>query len=377
VVRLTRTLVVNAGSSTLKLSVIGPGDEVDVAVTVGASDREAVRRFCNEQRPIDASGHRIVHGGADFTGPVALDAATFEQLAALEPLAPLHQRPGLEAARMAMAELPGVPAFACFDTAFHATLPAPAATYPVPAEWRERWGIRRYGFHGLSHQWASGRALEIAALPVGGSRLVTCHLGSGSSACAVAEGRSVDTTMGFTPLEGLVMATRSGTVDPGLVLWLLRAGGLAPREVEDALERQSGLAALSGTDGDMRTITAAADAEDDRARLAIDIWVHRLCGAIASMTSSLGGLDALVFTGGIGEHAPELRLRVVDRLSYLGLELDEEANRRTSGDGDVSAGGSRVRTLVVASHEDVQIARLIRGLDQNASEVIRNRRPET
>jgi len=353
-----RTVVMNAGSSTLKLSAIGPGDETIATTTGPLSDLEAVRRFYREHGPVDATGHRIVHGGTEFLAPVVLDAGVIARLATLIPLAPLHQPAGLEGVRIAMETLPGVPAVACFDTAFHGTMPAAAATYAIPAPWRERWGIRRFGFHGLSHGWASARALEITGQPRLGSRVVTCHLGAGSSACAVRDGRSVDTTMGFTPVEGLVMATRSGSVDPGLIMWLIRSAGLDPAEVDTALERRSGLAGLSGTDGDMRSVVAAAGGGDDRARLAVDVWVLRLRQAIASMAASLGGIDTLVFTGGIGEHQPPLRARTVEGLSFLGAVVDGRANAEATGDADVSGGGA-CRVVVVSAREDLQIARLV------------------
>jgi acetate kinase len=354
---LSRILVVNAGSSSLKLSVIGPGDTTLAAATVPPSDHDALRHFIGENGPIDASGHRIVHGGTDFGAPIVLDDAVINRLQALTPLAPLHQPAALQAASLTMEALPGVPAVGCFDTAFHATMPDAATTYAVPIAWRTKWGIRRFGFHGLSHQWASRRALQILDLPTAGSKVVTCHLGAGSSVCAVADGRSVDTTMGFTPLEGLVMATRSGSVDPGAVLWMIRTAGIDPAEVEEALNRRSGLAALSGTDGDMRSVEAAAHAGDERAVLALEVWAHRLRQAVASMAASLGGIDALVFTGGVGEHQPRLRAVVADGLSFLGVTVGP-ANGDATGDSDISAAGARCRTAVVTAREDLQTARL-------------------
>jgi acetate kinase len=233
-----------------------------------------------------------------------------------------------------------VPAVACFDTAFHATLPEAASTYALPAEWRERWRIRRYGFHGLSHAWAASRA--------GGGRVVTCHLGAGASLAAVHDGRCVDTTMGFTPLEGLVMATRSGSVDPGLLLWLLEQTGLAERELAHALEHESGVLALAGT-ADMREVVA-------RGGLALDVYLHRLRAHIAAMTAALGGLDTLVFTGGVGEHSPEVRAGAADGLAFLGVAVDPHRNAR--GDEDIGAG--LVRVMVVEAREDVEIARGVR-----------------
>lgn len=356
---MNRILVVNAGSSTLKLSAIGPDDDTIAAVTLQGSDPGSVERFCAEHGPFDASGHRIVHGGNDLTEPVVLDDRIIGDLENLTPLAPLHQKAGLAGVLLAMGALPGVPAVACFDTAFHAALPAAAATYPIPAHWRAL-GIRRFGFHGLSYAWSSRRAAEILGAAETGWRVVICHLGSGSSACAVLDGRSVDTTMGFTPAEGLVMATRSGTVDPGLILWLIRTVGVDPADVDDALEHASGLAGLSGGNGDMRSVGAAADRGEPAAELARDVWVHRLRQAIAAMAASLGGIDALVFTGGIGEHLPALRALVVDGLAFLGLALDAETNSRTTTDGEVTGTGAVVRTAVVTAREDLQIARLVR-----------------
>jgi acetate kinase len=215
--------------------------------------------------------------------------------------------------------------------------------------------VRRYGFHGLSHAYASQRALELIGRPIAGSRVVTCHLGGGASVCAVRDGRSVDTTMGFTPLEGLVMATRSGSVDPGLLLWLLEHEGLAPHEVAEALERRSGLAALAGT-GDMREITALVEDGDEAAVLALDVYVHHLAAAVAAMATSAGGLDVLVFTGGVGEHTPLVREMCADRLRWLGVVLDGAENEAADGDHEITGPAGTVRTMVVTAREDRQIA---------------------
>jgi acetate kinase len=283
---------------------------------------------------------------------VVLDDEVEAAIEALTPLAPLHQPRALAAIRAVQAALPGVPAVACFDTAFHATLPAAAATYALPEDWRRRWPLRRFGFHGLSHQYALRRATEL----LGGrpARLVTCHLGAGASLCAVLDGRSVDTTMGFTPLEGLVMNTRSGSVDPGLVLWLIEEAGLAPAEVAEGLDRHSGLAGLSGTSGDLRDVGAGT--------LAVDVYVHRLRREIAAMAAALGGLDALVFTGGVGEHQPAVRAAAGAGLRFLGVELDADRNAATAADGEIGAAGAPVRTLVVTAREDLEISRQVRAL---------------
>jgi acetate kinase len=268
---------------------------------------------------------------------VAIDDDVEQALRELTALAPLHQPKSLAALDAVNRALPDVPAVACFDTAFHASLPEAAATYALPAEWRERWRIRRYGFHGLSHAWAARRA--------GAGRVVTCHLGAGASLAAVRDGRCVDTTMGFTPLEGLVMATRSGSVDPGLLLWLLEETGMAERELARALEHESGLLALAGTD-DMREVV-------QRGGLALDVYLHRLRAHIAAMTAALGGLDALVFTGGVGERSPEVRAGAAEGLGFLGVAVDAQRNGR----GDEEIGVGPVRVLVVEAREDLEIAR--------------------
>ena len=373
-------LVVNAGSSSLKLRLLEVGGhDADDADLDAAHDAAQVIEQADLPAPDEAGshdleqvlaewpaptavGHRVVHGGSEFTGPVLLDASVRAQLDRLSDLAPLHQPKSLAALDATAAVLPQVPAVACFDTAFHAGMPAAAATYAVPARWRSDYAIRRYGFHGLSHAYAAGRAAAIVGRPLTQLRVVTCHLGAGASLCAVRGGRSVDTTMGFTPLEGLVMATRSGSVDPGLVLWLEEHERLAPAEVAEALERRSGLAALAGTP-DMREVEARVAAGDPDARLALDVYLHRLVGAIASMAAACAGLDVLVFTGGVGEHSAQVRSAAAAQLGWLGVAVDAEHNEAAGSDAgadvDVTAGsaGARVRTLVVHAREDLQIAR--------------------
>ncbi|MEY2459531.1 MAG: acetate kinase [Acidimicrobiaceae bacterium] len=354
-------LVVNAGSSSLKLSIIAADNVTTIsATTIESWDGEEVDTVASfiQGHRIDAVGHRVVHGGVLFTEPVVVDDASREAIASLTSLAPLHQPralAGIDAARQA---LPDVPAVACFDTAFHASLPSAASTYAVPAMWREQWGVRRFGFHGLSHRWASRRAAELLHRPLASLAIVTCHLGAGASLCAVDGGRSVDTTMGFTPLEGLVMATRSGTVDPGLVLWLLR-NGLSIDEVNRGLEHEGGLLALAGT-GDMRALLAARAAGDQAATGAFDVYVHRLCREVAGMTAALGRLDALVFTGGVGEHAPEVRAAVAERVAYLGVSIDTTANQGADTDGVISEPDASLATVVVTAREDLEIADQVR-----------------
>jgi len=356
-------LVVNAGSSSLKLSIVGAaGDTTIASTTVEGWDGKAVDAIGSfvQGRRIDAVGHRVVHGGTILTGPVVVDPTSRRAIASLTSLAPSHQPRALACIDAARGALPDVPAVACFDTAFHAGLPAATATYAVPAPWRERWGVRRFGFHGLSHSWAAQRAAELLDRPPASLALVTCHLGAGASLCAVDGDTSVDTTMGFTPLEGLVMATRSGTIDPGMVIWLLRQG-LTLDEVSDGLERQGGLLALAGT-GDMRELLAARRQGDGAASAAFDVYVHRLCREAAAMTAALGRLDVVVFSGGVGEHAPEVRAAVGARLAYLGVEVDPIANARTSADGIISAADASVAVIVVAAREDLEIAAQVRRL---------------
>jgi acetate kinase len=344
-----RVLVVNAGSSSLKLRLLGPGDELEAERDLAPDDHDALAAAAAELPCPDAVGHRVVHGGQRFREAVAIDAAVVDALRELVDLAPLHQPAALAGIEALGRVLPGVPAVACFDTAFHATLPPAAATYALPREWRERFGLRRFGFHGLSHAYAARRA----AAP----RVVTCHLGAGASLAAVRDGLCVDTTMGFTPMEGLVMATRSGSVDPGLVLWLLRHG-LDDGAVEEGLDRQGGLRGLAG-DSDMRAVLAR---DDDEARLAVDVYVHRLRASIAAMAAAMHGLDALVFTGGVGEHAPVIRARAAEGLDFLGVALDADANAAASGDAEIGADRAAVRALVVTAREDLEIARQVRAI---------------
>ncbi len=330
---MARVLVVNAGSTSLKLSVVGEDGHVEPLADLRA------------QLPaIGAVGHRVVHGGARFARPVLVDDEVERELHELTELAPLHNAPALEALRAARDAFPGAPQVAVFDTAFHATMPEEATTYALPARLRDL-GIRRFGFHGLSVQWAS----EQVRVP----RLVVCHLGGGCSVTAVLDGRSVDTTMGFTPLEGVPMATRSGSVDPGALLALLRDRRLTVAELDHALEHESGLLGLGGT----ADVAELERSSAPQARLALAVFAHRVAGAVAAMAASLGGLDALVFTAGIGEHSASVRRAVSARLGFLGVALDEAANAAAEPDAEIGVPGSAVRVVVVRAREELVIAR--------------------
>ena len=361
-----RVLVVNAGSSSLKLRLLDGDDvilaEEELPAPRARIDDAALRRVLDSRLGgADAIGHRIVHGGERFRSAVRIDSGVERALRELADLAPLHQPKSLAALDAVTALLPELPAVACFDTAFHATLPAAAATYALPAQWRERWGLRRYGFHGLSHAWIARRAPQLLGRGAGDARIVSCHLGAGASLCAIGEGISLDTTMGFTPLEGLVMATRSGSVDPGMLLWLAEREDLPASELADALEHRSGLLGLAGS-ADMREIVQRARDGEATARLALDVYVHRLRAGIAAMAAALGGLDALVFTGGVGEGSAAVRELTVDGLVFLGVAIDRERNGTAAADADVSAVGASAATLVIAAREDLEIARQVRAV---------------
>lgn len=347
-------LVVNAGSSSLKLRVLDDHDVVVRSGDLDAGDVDAITAFCRDVGDVDVVGHRVVHGGARFTRPVVIDDEVITALTDLAPLAPLHQNAALAGIEAVAAARPGIPAVACFDTSFHATMSATAFTYPLPKSWREGFGLRRYGFHGLSHGYASRRGPAVAGTRP--RRIVTCHLGAGSSLAAVVDGACVDTTMGFTPNEGIPMATRSGSVDVGMLTWLLQSG-LTVDELADGLQHGSGIAGLAGTP-DMRTAVDRAAGGDEDAQLAIDVWLHRMVQAVAAMAASAGGLDQLVFTGGIGESASGLRQQASDRLRWLGIEIDNARNSAvSSSDAVVSPAGAAVDVVVVQAREDIEIAR--------------------
>jgi acetate kinase len=355
-----RVLVVNSGSSSVKLRVVDAEDHVTAKADLGAPGADLADRldeFVRGAGPLDAAGHRVVHGGPRFHEAVIVDKTTRGYLDDISALAPLHNPPALAAIDALHQLEPGLVSVACFDTAFHATLPTEATTYALPSDWVDRWGIRRYGFHGLSCTWATTKTAEVLGWPPRTGRLVVCHLGSGASVTAVRDGRSVDTTMGFTPIEGLVMATRPGDVDPGVIAWLV-ANGIGVDDLDHALEHRSGLAALSGeASGDMRVLLDRRADGNAPATLAIAVYLHRLRAKIAAMAAAMGGLDALVFTGGIGENSPVIRAQASASLGWLGITInDHTATRGADNDADISAPGAPVRTVVIHAREELVIA---------------------
>jgi acetate kinase len=375
-----RVLVLNPGSSTLKAAVLEPpGREVVATTTLDwgadatrAAGRTSVVSAVLEDlaaegvtaSSIDAVGYRVVHGGTRFTSPTQIDDAVVEAIEGLSSLAPLHNRIAAETVRDARAVLPGIPHVAVFDTAFHAGLSPAGYRYPVPEAWFRDWGIRRFGFHGLSVAWSVERASELLGRPIGELRLVVAHLGSGCSVTAVDEGRSVDTSMGMTPLEGLMMGTRAGSIDPGVIFDLQRRGLLAPADLEEALDHGSGLLGVSGRSADVRQLLSAKSDGDGAAALALELFVRRAAAGIAASASALPAVDALVFTGGIGEHSAPIRSRIVGRLAVLGI--------RGIGDADVtddvvlSEPDERPAVLRITAREDVVIANGVRVLLEKA-----------
>ena len=306
---------------------------------------------------IDVVGHRVVHGGPRYFEPALVTAEVKSAIEGVSVFAPLHNRAELEGMKIVAKLLGPVPQIAVFDTGFHRTLPLSAKTYPGPYEWFEQ-GIRRYGFHGINHQYCAQRAAQLLGKNLNSLKLVTCHLGNGCSLAAIREGRSVDTTMGFTPLEGLMMGTRSGSVDPGVLTYLMRRRHFLDEQLDDVLNKKSGLLGISGISSDMREILDARRNGHERAKLAFDMYVHRLRSGIGAMIAVLGGVDALVFTAGVGENSPEVRAAVCDNFAFLGLKLDQEKNASPlKNDKDISASDAAVRVLVIRAEEDWMIAR--------------------
>lgn len=305
---------------------------------------------------INAVGHRVVHGGQKYHESVRITSEVKATIAELAELAPAHNPANLQGIEAIESILGAVPQVAVFDTAFHARMPDAAATYPGPYEWLEK-GLRRYGFHGTSHQYCAERAAELLDSDVQSLKLITCHLGNGASLAAIRNGHSIDTTMGFTPLDGLMMGSRSGAVDPSILIHLLRHEGYDADKLDHLLNEQSGLLGISGISSDLRQVQAAIEAGNTRAKLALEVYIHRLCAGIGAMLASLGGVDALIFTAGIGENAAQIRAETCDRFAFLGMELDTEKNSGRPRNQIISTPSSKVPVVVIHTQEDWMIVR--------------------
>jgi len=383
-------LVLNAGSSTLKFRLLGmaapqaPETVADGLVEKWGSPAAQLRLKISgrdpEQRPvaaesaadaaghaieaclpfgIDAIGHRVVHGGPRYQEPTRITPQVVEGIKEVSHLAPLHNALAVAGIEAGLRRLPGTPAVAIFDTAFHRTIPEFAALYALPLELSQKHSLRRFGFHGISHRCVSRRLLECLGRQPAGTRVITCHLGNGASVCAIRDGNSVDTSMGLTPMEGLIMGTRTGDIDPGLVLHLMTALNMSASHIDDLLNRQSGLLGISGCSGDMRDVEQAAAAGDQRAQLALDMFAYRVRKYIGAYAAAMGGLDAVAFAGGIGEHSPGARRRICQEVENLGIVLDSDRNASADSHNPtrISADGSAVDVWVIPTDEELQIAR--------------------
>lgn len=386
-------LVLNAGSSSLKFRLMSMRDQETVLasglVEKWGTPRASLRLEVTSQTPerrsvaaetptqaaehamqacrplgVDAVGYRVVHGGPRFTEPVRISNQVIDDIRAVSHLAPLHNGLALAAMEAGQNVLSNVPGVAVFDTAFHRTMPDVAALYAIPPDLAEKHSLRRYGFHGISHQYVSQKLLQCLNRPAAGSRLITCHLGNGASLCAIRDGKSIDTSMGLTPLEGLMMGTRSGDIDPGLVLHLMMSIGMKAEEVDDLLNRRSGLAGVSGLGSDLRDIERAASSDNARAGLALEMFAYRVRKYIGAYTAALGSVDAIAFAGGIGEHSPPMRARICRGLELLGITLDASRNTSASSDAitPIHVDGAPVQVWVVPTDEELQIARDVRQL---------------
>ena len=360
-------LALNSGSSSLKFKLFQLSSEAETVLTEGTVERlgadallPAAQKAIEQCRPfgINAVGHRVVHGGARFTEPSRITPEVIADLHDLQPLDPLHNPTEVSLIEAATRLLPDTPTVAVFDTAFHRTLPEIAWRYALPRDLSDRLDLRRYGFHGISYQYVSIKLLECLQRGAEGSKLIICHLGSGASVCALRDGKSVDTSMGLTPLEGLVMGTRSGDLDPGLLLYLLRTQNMTAEQMDDLLNHRSGLLGLSGLSGDVRELETAAQSGDKQAEIALEIFAYRVCKYIGAYAAALEGVDAVAFTGGIGQHSPAMRSRVCRRLGFLGVHLDDARN---AGAGNaparISVDKGRASVWTIPTDEELQIAR--------------------
>src|SRR6266576_3203625 len=317
---------------------------------------EGKTRAVTSRAEIDVVGHRVVHGGPKYEEPVLLTSEVKSGIAKVSAFAPLHNRAELEGIQVIEKVLGPVPQVAVFDTGFHRRMPQAAVVYPGPYQWFES-GIDRYGFHGINHQYCATRAAHLLRRDLSSLKLVTCHLGNGCSLAAIQEGHSIDTTMGFTPLEGLMMGTRSGSVDPGILTYLMRQHRLQAHEIDDVLNKESGLLGISGVSGDMREVLESMKQGHSRSKLAFDIYVHSLQAGIGAMVAVLGGIDALIFSGGIGENSADVRDAACKPLAFLGLNLDDAINGQHTSDRDIAAPDSTVRVLIIRAQEEWAIAK--------------------
>lgn len=346
--------VKTATGETLQETIYGDSRQAHVAYMLYALSRGATK-VINQVSEINVVGHRVVHGGEDYRHPVIVTEEVKKAIADFSNIAPIHNPAALQGIEAIEESLGDIPQVAVFDTGFHATLPDAAAIYPGPYEWVEK-GIRRYGFHGISHQYCSARAAQILGRDLASLRIITCHLGNGCSLAAVKNGRSIDTTMGFTPLDGLMMGSRCGSIDPGILIYLLRQSHYSIEELDNVLNKASGLRGISGVSSDLPEVIEAIAQGNERAQLAWDIYVHRLRAGIGAMLTSLGGLDALVFTAGVGEKSPGIRQAVCEGFGFLGLKIDALKNQQQPIDENIATPDSAVDVLVIKTQEDWAIA---------------------
>ncbi|MBD2199295.1 MULTISPECIES: acetate kinase [Calothrix] len=346
--------VKTATGEMLQESIYADSRQAHVAYMLYTLTRGATK-VIEQLSEIDVVGHRVVHGGQNYRNSTVINEDVKNAIAQLATLAPAHNPAAVEGIEAIEQSLGEVKQVAVFDTGFHATIPDAAAIYPGPYEWVEQ-GIRRYGFHGISHQYCAQRAADILGKDLASLRLINCHLGNGCSLAAIKDGRSIDTTMGFTPLDGLMMGSRSGSVDPGILIHLLRQSNCSAESLDYVLNKASGLRGISGVSSDLREVMGAIAQGNYRAQLAWDIYVHRLCSGIGSMLPGLGGLDVLVFTAGVGEKSPGIRQAVCDALGFLGVKIDPEKNQKEPVDIDIATPESKVRVLVIHTQEDWAIA---------------------
>jgi len=351
----TAVLTVKANGETVETE-LESSSKKDAIAEMLATLTTGKTRVLDRLSEIETVGHRVVHGGSDYSDAVVVTSEVKDAIDRLSILAPAHNRVNLEGIEAIEQVLENVPQVAVFDTGFHSQMPQAAKMYPLPKQWYDR-GIRRYGFHGISHDYCTRRTAQILGRDLEDLKIITCHLGNGCSLAAVRHGKSIETTMGFTPLEGLMMGTRSGSIDPAIPLYLMRQHGLDIEEVERLLEKESGLKGVSGISSDWRSIREALQKGDDNARLTLDLYVHRLVSNMGAMLTSLGGVDAISFTGGVGEHAPEVRQLACEKLAFLGVELDGDRNQSSPEDEEISTSDSAVRVLVISAREEWAIAR--------------------